>query len=737
MSSTAAEIPVMPIRMQNFTSKRINNKSYTTFSQRRLINKSRQKLSDRIRKCRRSHFVKRKRTFNENNHSGCDLTDSNKVPIHVTNPNTIPELTRTYLNTLSGISLHSLQTCIASTTPDVVSSSLRSLLTERIELNKKNTICKSVGEALVDALTDALLPKSNSDINISIEIQLDAARLLTNLAATNSYSYHCHEERSDIYEYYGRISTCWCTVLVESAALSSLIKVVSSLIKSISSSLSTHIVESNVLNLWSQCCWAIGNLAADSKDARITLIENGAIAPLSTTVCIAKRLEHITLCRDAMWALSNMARGEETSGLSFGDLFSKSKVIDEINDNWTLSTKDILDLLSAYNDTNFHIGKNIVKNAMISELQSSNVMIKETSWKDVSIDTVWFLVFLSGKEDSLVEALMAKDGDDDIISKEVTDNTFQLSLPEVLSECLHNSIFRNIIIREGKNQRGGEKDINEENDMFSIILPCIRCVGNIASSCDGKFIKNLTSTTLCGEEVISIPHSLSALIRTCTMGRVFYDINFLVPEAAWAAGALLCDFGRVNHPSTTLVGPILFSDLLCAVCMPLYDRNNGRQCLNIKRECLSALWNAMAEPPTIYATFSAMPIIEQKDDISLRDTILVEIMRLKGFLPTLVQFLAYSDTDIIYISLHVINAILRRVRSVSGIFCRKYTFKYIIIQFDEANLECALETLCDRVSATYSYGRGEIDWNVYYSSGQENIAEMAASILDDFYEKYY
>ena len=56
-----------------------------------------------------------------------------------------------------------------------------------------------------------------------------------------------------------------------------------------------------------QAIWALGNIAGDSPECRDYVLDQGILSPLLTLLTKSNRL---SMCRNAVWALSNLCRGK-------------------------------------------------------------------------------------------------------------------------------------------------------------------------------------------------------------------------------------------------------------------------------------------------------------------------------------------------------------------------------------------------------------------------------------------
>lgn len=76
-------------------------------------------------------------------------------------------------------------------------------------------------------------------------------------------------------------------------------------------------LEGSNVTLAEHAAWVLGNIAADCEEFRQQLIANGAVVPLVRI--LASQVGEKELVKNCAWALSNMARGHETSAEAFID----------------------------------------------------------------------------------------------------------------------------------------------------------------------------------------------------------------------------------------------------------------------------------------------------------------------------------------------------------------------------------------------------------------------------------
>jgi len=163
-------------------------------------------------------------------------------------------------------------------------------------------------------------------------------------------------------------------------------------------------------------------------------------------------------------------------------------------------------------------------------------------------------------------------------------------LPRAVTEVIHKAIAS-----------------SESNAKFALV-PCIRICGNISTCLDGVLIASL----LAPSQTPLVP-SLCYLLTNKVA-----QVPSLATEAAWVAGAILCDAGPAAPYPSTVAASLLMPALLAAVTDPYAN-------FELKQECLCSLWNAVAQPP---------PNSEaaKRDDIRVRDGVLGGLWKAEGML---------------------------------------------------------------------------------------------------------
>jgi hypothetical protein len=212
------------------------------------------------------------------------------------------------------------------------------------------------------------------------------------------------------------------------------------------------------------------------------------------------------------------------------------------------------------------------------------------------------------------------------------------------------------------------------------LLPLIQALGNIASY----------------EERVPALLSLQQLVPS--VATILKQARGpLLQQTAWLAGCLLCDAGLPQHPSTTVAEPILVP-VLVHLLSSSSSSSSQLLVLEEQREVVCALWNALALPPSEEnANSGGGGILNQQRSITLPPN------DVGPMIPVLVNLLlSATDADAVLAAVHLVNIFLRRD-------------PYLRPAFEEAQIQDALEHVCD--------------------SAMEDAAEVAAALVDDFFEQ--
>ena len=239
------------------------------------------------------------------------------------------------------------------------------------------------------------------------------------------------------------------------------------------------------------------------------------------------------------------------------------------------------------------------------------------------------------------------------------------------------------------------------------IIPCIRCIGNIATACNGIFV-----ATLLSNDTMPLSEMLSQLINLPLTGYGTSnnkEKSAIALESSWVAGALLVDAGQIHESDQ------IFSAACLKICPSLCQiLSSPSTKIDLKREVTFALWNAISIPPGIKS--------DQYDE-KFTKKVLYSIAIYDGIIPSLCKDLLHvPDTDANLVALRLVSSMLRRLNdnvSMTPNFKRR---------FSEEGIVDKLEAICDRASS------------IFHSSetakrSVEEAANIAADLIDDFFSE--
>jgi hypothetical protein len=606
---------------------------------------------------------------------------------------------------------------------------------------------------------------TGTDINkISINMKLQVLRILTNLAASATVSSTSKEkEEDDTSSYYGpsslsSSSSChqsWCELIIcnmLSDALIPCLHLQQSHLQLQSQSYSQN-DEAQLLHeqfkVISQTCWVIGNLAGDNSSfthTNYSTDNNISTTTTSTTtrmymiqqtnvitelIQVLKHSLHVLnqqqeiqqqqqqvmmqIIRNTLWALSNLARGSNTSSF----LFLSNEEQSNTATHSLITYSDIISIL----EKDDYSTKTAVA---ASTSTNANAHTNNITWAEIHVEVYWLLAFLTAREDEVIAYLFPT----------LSCPTSPLSFLDMMAFHFQQ-VTQKILSSSSNGKNNGESDDNnifnnsQNGIIIRMVIPILRIIGNIACATSGQFIPILLTHDPKPyhhhhqQQQLKIVHILSNWLYIIDHSPS-RDIISISTEATWVCGALLCDAGYEKHPSTTIACPTLIPPL----CQVLTSKS-GNATLEWKREVLSALWNALTSPPTNNHNINMNGGCEEDTNISnstiqVRDVLLKGICEKEGLLTSIVHMIQCSDVDAIQLSLSIINAVHRRILDrldVGG------NVKRVL---DEADCLNILEEVCDIASANAQYGAGK-DWNS--EAGIDICAEMAANLIDDFYDE--
>ena len=224
------------------------------------------------------------------------------------------------------------------------------------------------------------------------------------------------------------------------------------------------------------------------------------------------------------------------------------------------------------------------------------------------------------------------------------------------------------------------------------LIPTCRLIINIAYESETANLKILE------ENKFRVPMCLAKLVDIGTL-RAGQDASSVAAKAAETAGACLFYAGSsVSHRSTNAYN-ILVQPLCNVLISPLAT-------FDVKREVAWALWNASNNEFAngAEANDSEFSVFQQE--------LLMEIIFFSPseILQSLTDLLSTNDMDTMEAAMRLVDVFLRRLDSLP-------TGQKLSVMFEEVGLVDALWRVCDN------------------DSGESAVAEIAANILDEYYEE--
>jgi hypothetical protein len=240
---------------------RSNIKDASTSSIRQAMNIRRHELSQKIRKTKKCQMLQLKRR-----HTTAAFLDGEDQGSDQSSPTTSPQQCFTdFISTPTIFSLSALQSSLSRSKHQVT------IRLQDYPIQQGESFLRSIAGFL----------STNNDSS------LEALKVLTNLSAMES---------SETSTNYYTSHSSWCVFMLSSAN------------GNIPQCLMNILSSSNIPNI-EQVCWVIGNIAGDSQQCREKLVTMKFIPAL---ISLLQQTDSLVILRNAIWALSNMSRGDHS-----------------------------------------------------------------------------------------------------------------------------------------------------------------------------------------------------------------------------------------------------------------------------------------------------------------------------------------------------------------------------------------------------------------------------------------
>ena len=604
---------------------------------RRRMTQRRSEISDKIRKSRRSERVAKRRF--------ATATDTTVADDHDVSIDEFVFFVRACLND------HILPSSEALEALQRASSSSRS-----VSVLQKLYVSPDYVDEIQNRLPKVLVKVLVSDMSTMLD-KLNSARILTNIFAGPP----------------GLATKVFGNIIAD--LVKSLASCIHMLVMMTTNIKQIEDQSKGIILLAGQISWAIGNVCADDIDARALSMERGVLEVLIRTFNVGLKYSLSELCRNAVWALSNLSRGDETSALPFLRSTSTTTIYGYSDagvrdDDTVLKVSDIVHILSA-------------------------IEFNDSIWNELKKDICWLLAFLTAKEDGAVAMLCQSN----------------MNSPLCFA-LLHR--FSSIIKTY--------KEVSTHNDdaVFELavnILPCIRAIGNIATACNGIYVRMFLKAI---PGTLSFTTLLAGIIELPLIGNNDFNVHnlkersALASESTWIAGALLVDAGVVDNPEQAIPHPSSDACLhLCPALCKVLSASITK--IELKREAAFALWNAVSMPPEIKNV--------DEYDMDYVERILRDIAVFDGMISSLCNELLHThDTDANLAALMLISGMLTRLQ---GDFT---FFSNLKRRFSEEGIVDALDKICEKASSSFQ---------TYKQDSSQRVAEIAADLIDDFFSEEF
>lgn len=580
-----------------------------------------------------------------------------------------------------------IATCTLSNS--ILSHSIK--LQQCCEGSEESPAVVNLAVALVEALSKIIVDNRRSKT-----VRIKAVIIVNQLAATEPPLLTNYDDGEVYSSPSSSIPASWCAALVGSNAL-----LLSALLQLLPTSTGLLLPNSDddddddegyqsqelKLELCEKSTWALGNMASDSEMARTLLLDKNILCHLSECILLGMSI----LRRQQQQQNNNNGSSDDhlrhiaTTALLRSTIWAMTNVIygGRIVLSDGTSTMNNLTVISVCNfrhdDDRLWQLDNIPLTREVATLllsSSCNDLVNETCLLLLSLTRDWSMINYYLDDDALVRALIER-------LARATDATCHRLGGNIIAASVEGIMHDN------------------DNDDDSVHIP-----GCLISLC--RIIKNAANAYYDGGYTLKIDyidrycHSIgSSLARLISLGTLGAggDASNVAFEAASTVGACLA---HVYIPDGT-TNPFLLAcetTLRSSLCGALI---NELSTFDLRREVVWALWNMVnhhkSEDDEVY----------RKEQISR----IVGIMSFstREIARSLTSLLATMDWDATEASLSFINVVLRRIpRYDDG----SGTMPTI---FEEVGLVDALWRVCD------------------CDSDESCIAEMAAAILDDFYEE--
>ncbi len=340
--------------------------------------------------------------------------------------------------------------------------------------------------------------------------------------------------------------------------------------------------------------------------ARIALRNLGLLQPLVSTLKRALEWKLPAVAKNAAWALATIIRGDVTSVAS---TFCSPSLL----------TSDLLSygLLAAEQQ---------------HQQQSADDI---STWSEVVDEFASIVAECTNRDDETIIFLMASSNQ--------------------LADALAHRLVASAQVLSAQPFSDPSRHLEPEDlwRQIRITMSCLNAVGNVVNSCNGVYVPRIV---LAADQSLAIAVSRLIEIGSSSNNRELQSVGC---GASWVAGAMLCDAGIQDHPSTTVAAPLF---------LPVFCKVFPNATLELQREVASALSNALHDPPLpAVVTESIISTCEVNNAQQLDHPAIVDmstlIARETETMLQLVRLLKRTDHAAALAAVQIVGTLLRVVPS--------------------------------------------------------------------------
>jgi hypothetical protein len=434
----------------------------------------------------------------------------------------------------------------------------------------------------------------------------------------------------------------------------------------------------------------------------------------SNAYALQSNLDDIEICDKCVWAIGNLAGDSEMARDALQNMGAVGRLIaclsmgisiqQQQQQQRNVNNQSLIDLIRNCVWTMTNLVRGGMSCEELLEMPSDQAqmpstrlyprdiaMLLSSSEDEIANESCWLMSFLT-RDTEVVDFLCAEQsGEKSVVISTLLSRLFRAT--DAVGQLLNNP--SNASMKE-----------------IMCLIPCCRALKNIAMATDAFvesiLLAEIPDTNTSDNAMRPAEASLARLISLGMLG-AGNEVSSIASEAADLAGTLLYYAGFPLPFPAMLACRTLLPALVQALICPIST-------FAFKREAVWALWNAVDIPDKVWIfPPELLDGNEQWNVYDVQNDILAEIIRASPdeMARALIDLLS-TDADATEASLSLIDLLLRRELDSSKV---QLGGKKISTLFEEAGLVDALWRICDE------------------DTDESAIAELAAEILDDFYEQ--